>query len=134
MTEDRSSALPDPSNLSELVDLLSNDNVVWDGTLDGFLPTIVGQPARQLLSIGSGGYDAIPQLIGALEDERKFIAAHVLLTLLSGVQYDLTPWNGLKVDLSHDGLARFDVSQRVDLARRWHAWQMAQPHPQSLPE
>jgi hypothetical protein len=75
----------------------------------------------------------IPQLISALEDDSKFVAAHVLLTLLSAVEYHTTPWNGLEVDLLPDGKAQFDVRQRFELAQRWRAWQQATPRPRSLP-
>jgi hypothetical protein len=68
-----------------------------------------------------------------LEDESRFVAAHVLLTLLSGVKYQTIPWNGLEVNLPPDGRARIDAGQRFELARRWRAWQEAAPHPRSLP-
>jgi hypothetical protein len=114
-----------------MVDDLSNADVRWDGTLVGFAPTVVGESARRLLSSGEG---AIPALVGALDDELKFVVAHVLLTHLSGVEYHTTPWNGLEIDLSPDNEAQFDVGQRFELGRRWRAWQQATQRGRSLPE
>jgi len=82
-----------------------------------------------LLEIGDG---AIPQLLGALEDENRFVAAHVLLTTLSGVEYHTEPWNGLAIELA-DGNAHVDPRRRFELARRWRAWQQTTPPPRALP-
>jgi len=131
MAERHSTEPPDPANIATLVAQLSNADIRWDGTFVGLVPKIVTGSARQLLAIGND--DAIPQLIRALEDESKFVAAHVLLTFLSALEYRTTPWNGLNVDLLPDGQARFDVQQRFELARRWRAWHQAMPHPRSLP-
>ena len=130
MTEHDLSQSMDPATIARLVDQLSNEDIRWDGTLVGFVPTIVSDSARLLLTNSDA---AIPQLVSALEDESKFVPAHVLLTLLSGVEYQTMPWNGLKVDLSADGKAHIDKRQRFELARRWGAWQKATPHPRSLP-
>jgi hypothetical protein len=129
MIEHRSSVPSSPSAVSDLIDRLRNGDIRWDGTLDGFMPTIVGDSARQLLAIGD---DAFPHLISALEDESRFIAAHVLLTMLSGVEYYTAPWNGLEIELSAEGEVRIDVRQRFELARLWRAWQQTIPHPRTL--
>lgn len=131
MTEINSSQPPSPTTIAPMIEHLNNSDIRWDGTFVGPVPTVAGQPARQLLAAGE---IAIPQLIGALEDESKFVAAHVLLTLLSGVEYHISPWNGLRIDLLSDGRAQFDVHQRIELARRWRKWQQATPHPRSLPQ
>jgi hypothetical protein len=131
MAKPNSTETPNSAAITHMIDDLNNADIRWDGTFVGLVPTIVSDSARQLLASGDV---AVPQLIGALADESKCVAAHVLLTLLSGVEYHTTPWNGLNVDLSHDGQARFEVSQRVELARRWRAWQQSMPRPQSLPE
>jgi hypothetical protein len=114
-----------------MVDHLDNTDVHWDGTLVGITPTIVGEAARQLLALGDV---VIPELVAALHDESRFVVAHVLLTVVSGVQYHTEPWNGLRVDLSMDDEVVFDIGQRSELARRWGAWHQATPHPRSLPK
>jgi hypothetical protein len=123
---------PPPSSAAaaRMIDHLNNADIRWDGTLVGTAPTIVSESARQLLSSGDV---IIPKLVSALEDESKFVVAHVLLTLLSGVEYHTMPWNGLTIDLSREDEASFDVGQRFELARRWRAWQEVTPRPQSLP-
>lgn len=130
MTEHRSTELEDPTAAAGLVDRLNNADVRWDGTFVGLVPTIVSETARQLLAAGD---DAVPQLVNALDDETKFVTAHVLLTLLSGVEYHTAPWNGLAIELSPDGEVCIDPRQQFALARRWRAWQQAAPHPRSLP-
>ncbi len=118
-----------PSAISDLVDRLGNGDVGWTGTFDGFLPTIVGDAARQLLAIGDV---AVPYLIGALDDESKFVAAHVLLTTLAGVEHHTAPWNGLEIELLPDNEVRIDPRQRLELARRWRAWQATTPRRRTL--
>jgi hypothetical protein len=130
MTEHRPTEPSDPATIARLVDQLSNADIRWDGTYAGLVPTILSDAGRQLLEIGD---DAIPQLLSALEDENKFVAAHVLLTLLSGIEYHTQPWNGLAIELAADGNAHVDARQRFDLARRWRAWQQTTPRPRSLP-
>jgi hypothetical protein len=129
MTELKSTEPLHSANIARMIDHLNNADIRWDGTFVGLVPTIVSDSARQLLASGDV---AIPQLVSALEDESKFVAAHVLLTLLSAVEYHPAPWNGLAIELSADGESRIDARQRFELARRWRAWQQATPHPHSL--
>jgi hypothetical protein len=131
MTEANSFGTPDSVAIARIIDHINNADIRWDGTFVGLVPAIVSDSASRLLASGD---IAVPQLVGALEDESKFVVAHVLLTLLSGVEHQTAPWNGLSVDLSPAGQARFDVRQRFELGRRWRAWQQATPHPRSLPE
>lgn len=129
MTENRPTESSDLSDVARFVDQLSNADIRWNGTFYGLIPIIVGDAARQLLASGTA---AIPQLVDALEDESKFVAAHVLLTMLSGVEYHTAPWNGLEIELSADDDVRTDPHQRFELARRWRAWQEVTPRPRSL--
>ncbi len=121
----------DSITMVQIIDHLSNTDIRWDGTLVGLAPTVVSDSARKLLVLGEV---AIPPLLSALDQDSKFVAAHVLLTLISGVEYHPVPWNGLKVDLLPDGQVKFDAGQRFELARRWRNWQQSLPHPRSLPE
>jgi hypothetical protein len=130
MTENLSIRSPGSPAVARVIDHLSNADIRWDGTFVGLVPTIVSEMARQLLTTSG---DAVPQLVSALDDESKFVTAHVLLTLLSGVEYHSTPWNGLAVELSPDGEVRIDPRQRFELARRWRTWQQVMPRPHSLP-
>ncbi len=113
-----------------LIRRLANADIRWDGSYAGLLPAVEGEAARQLLTADE---TAIPHLLGAMDDPSKFVAAHVLLTLLSGVEHEAVPWNGLAVDLAADSAVRIDPAQRVELARRWRAWAQATPRPRALP-
>lgn len=130
MTEHCPTEPRDLPDVDRLVDQISNADIRWNGTFYGLVPTIVSDAARQLLASGAV---AIPQLICALEDDSRFVAVHVLLTMLSGVEYHTAPWNGLEIELSAEGEVRIDVRQRFELARRWRAWQQTIPHPRTLP-
>ena len=111
MTKSRRSA-------QALVDRLKNSDIRWDGTLIGLFPRITGEEAHELLALGE---EAVPPLIDALDDESKFVAAHVLLTLLSDDEYETSPWNGLEIELGADGEPRVDPARRFELAKRWRA-------------
>lgn len=68
----------EPQDVAEvacLVDRLGSADIRWNGTFYGLMPTIVGDAARQLLASGA---IAIPPLVDALEDESRFVAAHVV--------------------------------------------------------
>jgi hypothetical protein len=130
MSEHRPPENPGAADGAHSVDCLSNDDIHWDGTAIGLVPTLAGDKARQCLAIGN---DVIPLLIGALGDETRFVAAHVLLTLLSGVEHQTVPWNGLNVELFPNGGLRIDPRQRFELARRWREWEQTKPPPRSLP-
>lgn len=108
---------------------LRNEDVEWDGTLVGCVPRVVGAAAQQLLA-------AAPDwagLVDVLGDEHRFAAAHVLLTMRSGVQHSGPSWNGLGVRIEPDGRVRLDPDQRHALQRRWRAWLSALPRPDYLP-
>lgn len=117
--------------MSTLTAKLSNADVRWDGTLSGLTPTLTGEAATQLLQLGD---QAVPELLEALSDPDKFVAAHVILTRLSGVQYQAFPaWNGLEVVLAADGTVSIDPAQQPVLIERWQRWYQTRPHPTALP-
>jgi hypothetical protein len=110
---------------------LSNSNVQWDGNRFGLMPTLSGAAANQLLDMGPA---ALPALLEALSDPDKFVSAHVVLTKLSGVEYQSFPaWNGLEVILSADGTVSIDPAQQPVLIERWRRWYQTEPHPAVLP-
>jgi hypothetical protein len=98
---------------------LRNEDVAWQGTTLGLMPAVESDAAQSLLGYGEA---AVPALIEALDDEPRFVLAHVLLTLIAGEPYETAPWNGLQVDLCADGTVRVDPIQRRDLVRRWKEW------------
>lgn len=117
--------------MSTLIEILSNADVRWDGTIVGLTPTLTGEAARQLLDMGD---EAVPELLEALSDPDKFVSAHVILTKLSGVEYQAFPaWNDLEVVLAADGTVSIDPAQQPVLIERWQRWYKTQPHPAALP-
>lgn len=122
---------PDPDSLARASRGLTNADIRWDGTTFGLVPTVVGASARRLLAAGEA---SVPPLVHAVEDEARFVAAHVVLTLVSGVDHQAIPWNGLEVGLEADGRVEVDAAQRFELARRWRTWQGSSPRPRLLPE
>ena len=110
---------------------LSNADIKWEGTYAGLSPILIGEKAKQLAEMGG---QAIPELISTLSNEDVFVAAHVLLTQLSGIEYQAFPaWNGLAVDIASDGTVAIDPDQRFDLVRRWEKWYQTKSRPKVLP-
>jgi hypothetical protein len=110
--------------------MLSNDDVHGEGTLLGLAPALTGE-ARRLLERGEG---VLPVLIEALSDPGRFVAAHVALTEISGVEHDTFPaWNGLAVALQTGGSVSIDPAQQPLLIERWRRWHQTRPHPAALP-
>ena len=108
----------------------TNRDVTWDANFLGLAPSVPQSATEQAFELGDA---AIPELIEALADPERFVAAHVLLTQVSGVEYEVEEsWNGLEVELAPTGEARIDPEQRHHLADRWRAWHEASPRPKSL--
>jgi hypothetical protein len=105
--------------------------VTWISTLLGVAPLV---SSRRNDVPGALKRAAIPELIQALGDEKHFVAAHVLLTQLTGVTFESAPtWNGLAVDIGADGAVTIDPAQRASLKQRWQRWFIIRPHPAMLP-
>ena len=106
----------------------TNDAVHWEGTRFGLLPRLADA------ATGSGPLPTA-DLLAALGDADRYVAAHVLLTLQTGMHYAAFPnWNGLWVEILPDGRAQIDPGQRDLLARRWERYFRSEPRPDSLPE
>ena len=111
---------------------LSNSDVEWHGTAEGLNAALATARAKRLAKADAEA--VITELITALSDVNRFVAAHVLLTSLSHVEYSAFPsWNGLQVDIQADGHAIIDSEQRHELARRWRRWYQTTPRPSTLP-
>jgi len=122
----------DPAELDELVEGLSNADVVWDGTNLGLAPTVTSPTGERLVRLGLA---AGRHLVAAMSDPDRFVVAHVILTRGSGVAFGAYPeWNGLAVSLTADGGVDIDPAQRSVLARRWQRWFDTDPHPRQLPD
>ncbi len=129
MNDNNSTRSSEYVDVKDRIGCLNNLDIRWDGTIYGVSPIIVSESARQLLKLGDV---AIPGLLEALEEESKFVAAHVLLTLITAIEYHTTPWNGLTIELLPDGQTRFDALERFELARRWRDWFQCMPRTKML--
>lgn len=110
---------------------LSNDQVEWDGNPAGFVALLRGDAPREVLEQGEA---AVPALLDMLDDPRRFVVAHVLLTKLTHVRYRAFPeWNGLTIELQGRQPAVIAPEQRFTLARRWRRWAEMSPRPEMLP-
>lgn len=117
--------------MNKTVEYLTSIHVAWEGTEAGFTPILGGDNPEAILKLEK---NAIRGLIDALCDEALFVCAHVLLTQISGIEYEAFPtWNGLIVEMASDGTVTIDAKQRHDLAARWGRWYATEPRPQVLP-
>lgn len=113
-------------------DTLAGISVSWTGTDVGLVPVLDDAGETRIRALGPADVD---DLIRALSDEGTFVAAHVALTRVSGVEYEALPrWNGLEVRLDASGQAHVDPEQRHLLARRWTKWRDESPRPGRLPD
>jgi len=111
---------------------LRNADVEWHGTAVGFHPELASERAKAIAA--APAETVIPALMAAISDPAQFVAAHVLLTRLSGLEYQAFPlWNGLRVDIQADGHTFIEPAQGPVLARRWQLWHEVSPHPKALP-
>jgi hypothetical protein len=117
--------------VTSATDIPRNDVVQWSGTRFGLVPTLSDEAER----VAAAGDAIVPALLHALSDPERFVTAHVLLTRISGVEYETFPtWNGIDVSLGSDGDVEIEAAQRATLARRWQQWFREEPPPDSLPD
>ena len=107
-----------PIPISDLIAASGNHDIRWDGAPVGLLPELRG---ASWLVEKHCARDVSGQLLKALDDPERFVAAHVLLGKLNrtrvrtnGAEYD-----GLRVVLYFDGKTVIDADQRVGLKKLW---------------
>ena len=117
----RKPAVSTESNAVQSVASIGNADIHWDGTYLGLKPSLVGV-SKELSSKHTA--DLIPALVEALKDKQRFVAAHVLLTELSGIKFkaDADSWNGLQITLLPNGRAVIAESQQAGLIQQWKDW------------
>jgi hypothetical protein len=114
------------------VDAIRNSDIRWSGTLVGLYPFIEGQASQAVLATGvlATGRSTISELVAALDDPDRWIAAHALLTQVAPKLGGAPPikgdaserWWGLKVNLLADGRVEFDPADRPVLKKYWQEW------------
>lgn len=109
---------------------LSNTDVTWNATYDGFAPRLSERAATALRA----DEETISMLLALLPDPDKFVLAHVGLTQIAGLEYSTFPtWNGLNIHLEANGRVTINPEQRHELSKRWQSWYASSPRPPVLP-
>lgn len=100
-----------------MVSQIHNDHVRWDGNYFGLEPAL-GESERGVLA---KGLRCRRYLIEALEDNSRFVAAHVLLTMMECDSYSLSAaeWNHLQVTLYAGGHVEIPIDQRPAIQKLW---------------
>lgn len=108
----------------QLVMLINNTDVRWDGDYFGLKPTLAGS-SKKLMEMRSE--QAIPALLEALKDKQRFVAAHILLAEMNDTQMqrDAESWNGLRVNLLANGQTIIYKGQQNALVQKWKTWYKA---------
>jgi hypothetical protein len=103
-----------------LVSGVRNEQVTWDGNIVGLCPQVHGVLPRLLLWRGRA---CEPFLRQALHDDRRYVAAHVYLSILQpeGASTSAESFNGLRVELEADGRTVIPSEQKQRLINRWNS-------------
>lgn len=102
---------------------ISNGGIRWDGNDIGVWPWIEGANEQWVLNTP---LDPKPLLLDALEDPKRWVAAHVLLTkrwsLETGQSYKCgaEAYNDLRVSLFADGSVTIEASEQAKIRKKWH--------------
>lgn len=98
--------------------MIKNSDIDWDGTTLGLNPTVKGA-SKVILDNRYAG--VIAPLLDSLRDENRFIAAHVLLTFMTGSEFPMSSnaWNGLVVEIRADNTEHIPSGQQDRLIRYW---------------
>jgi hypothetical protein len=117
---------PTPTGRPEWLNV-SNADVTWDGNPVGVVPWLNENAERCASTLSTsrndGTHDAkVNQVMELLSDPRRFVVAHVILTMDSRDRFAVTSrtWNGLEVLLGDaDDEIRIDPSQRWRIQAEW---------------
>lgn len=98
-----STTSPHQAMLEDLVDNLNNDDIQWRRVPYG-KQMMVSEDGVKLWELKDPG--SIPLLVEALEDEDKYIAAHIVLSLLTTgpVPFTEDMWKGMKLKITESGM------------------------------
>jgi hypothetical protein len=105
--------------LAEKRKRIRNEGISWNGTFFGLMVEVNGTDEKWVLHTKS---NPDRYLLEALEDPKRWISAHVLLTLRHDSKwtgYTAALWNGLEVILHADGRVEIDENQRPAIRQYW---------------
>ncbi len=95
----------------------SNHDVKWEGSFVGLFP-VLSEKAIDFRN--NYPEDGDSQMLSYLNDEKKFVFAHVILCL----KYDRNiiadkKWNGLSVELKSNGKIEYNFEEREEIEKKW---------------
>ena len=99
-----------------LVAQIHNDHIKWDASIGGLILEPLQEPEKLVLRIGG---PCRPYLLEALDDDSRFIAAHVLLTFITRrfAHSSHTEWEGLRINLGAQ--PEIPSGQKEKIKRIW---------------
>jgi len=94
-----------------LVAQIHNDHIDWNGHIGGLYVSGMGEVER---SVQAAGSPCRPFLVEALDDDSRFVAAHVLLTHIQKKPWPVSgaEWNHLRIQLYTDGRVEVPNGQK----------------------
>jgi hypothetical protein len=98
------------------VEDLDNSDVSWDGNFLGLQPRLSDRAKSFGRTLSP---DEKVALIAALDDENRYVIAHVLLSRGTDFQSDASQWNGLHVELKAGNSVSYPEGQMERLQRFW---------------
>jgi len=115
------------NDAARLVEQLSNDDIDWDHrNWATVMPRIEGKTAKSILALGP---KSKPALLKAMDDPKKFAAAHVLLSSIHKSNFPVIQsaftsdaiiafYNHMRIDFRATSID-FHPKQRTGLKRFW---------------
>ena len=102
----------------DLVLCIRNEDIRWSYTYFGLFPVNTSGATRQLQGTD---IEIDSLLLDLLEDEDRYVAAHVLLTFRSQERFELgtQEWNGLYVQLGDGAVVSYEGNNLAALQRYW---------------
>jgi hypothetical protein len=99
--------------------VISNSDVTWAHTIVGWQPVLSGK-TKEIYERTKIAENNLSPLVDMLDDPKKFVVAHVLLTYLTKSKFlrNSDSWNGLKVK-SAGSEVRFSTEQCAQLKQDW---------------
>jgi len=105
--------------LAEKCKGIRNESIGWNPSFFGLMVEVNGTDEKWVLHTKS---NPDRYLLEALEDPKRWIAAHVLLTLRhdsTWTGYTEEQWNGLEVIFHADGRVEIDENQQPAIRKYW---------------
>lgn len=105
----------------KLIGEIKNSDVIWHGTTFGWMPSAIGTTSEVARHFQA---ESVPQLIDALKDPDRFVAAHIILSDCAVSEYERDDFwiNGLAINSGPDGLPAFQPEQGIALHGKWSEW------------